>query len=211
MRYVRRPRDPATHRVRLADVLSDVRSRAGNGAPVLVGVDGPSGSGKSTLASRLAALAEAPVVEVDEFWTWGDDPAWWDQFVSDVLAPLANGRDAHFRARNWATDTAGGASGDWVTTRAAPIVVVEGVTSTRRTVADLFAYRIWVDAPERTRLRRGLARDGAQHRDAWLGWLATERDFFARDDTPARAHLRVCGEPTVSLDPAGEVLVHDSS
>jgi hypothetical protein len=162
------------------------------------------------MARSLAALAGAPVVEVDEFWTWGDDPAWWDYLVDNVLTPLAAGRDACFRARNWATDTAGRPSGDRVTIRAAELVVVEGITSTRRTVADLFTYRIWVDAPEHTRLGRGLARDGEQHRDTWLDWLEIERDFFAGDETPARAHLRVCGEATEQHAWTGEVVVRAS-
>jgi cytidylate kinase len=203
---VQRSEEFATHRVRLADVLAQARDHAPNGTPVLLGVDGPSASGKSTVARKLAALGAAVLVEVDEFWTWGDDPAWWDYFVDQVLVPLADGRDARFRARNWATDTAGVATGEWVTTSADALVVVEGVTSTRRAVADLYAYRIWVDAPEASRLRRGIARDGEQHRDAWHEWLAVERDFFAEDQTDTRAHLHVDGEPPVPCDVLGEVV-----
>lgn len=71
---MRRPREAATLRVRLADVLSEARSRAGSGTPALLGIDGPSGSGKSTVAKQLAMLGEAALIEVDDFWTWGDDP-----------------------------------------------------------------------------------------------------------------------------------------
>ncbi|MER5457633.1 hypothetical protein ABT008_22920 [Micromonospora sp. NPDC002389] len=200
--------DATTRRFRLVDVLSQARDHAEGATPVLLGIDGPSASGKSTVAKRLAALGGAVLVEVDEFWTWGDDPAWWDYFVDHVLVPLASGRDAHFRARDWATDTAGVATGEWVTTVASALVIVEGVTSTRRAVADRYAYRIWVDAPEASRLRRGIARDGEQHRDAWLDWLAVERDFFAADQTDTRAHLHVHGEPTVPCDVLDEVIVH---
>ena len=174
--------------MRLEDVLVAVRARARADRPALVGIDGPSVSGKTTLARGLADLAGAPLVEVDEFWTWGDDPRWWDHLVDEVLRPLAAGRDATYRPRDW---TSNGLEGRWAHVPAAPVVVVEGVTCTRRAVADLYACRIWVDAPEAARLHRGLERDGDQHRKTWLHWLELESRHFAEDGTAARADLRV--------------------
>lgn len=176
--------------VDLAAVLAAARARAPDGRPALVGVDGPSGSGKSTLARALAALGAAPLVEVDDFWTWDDDPRWWEHLVDGVLLPLAAGQDARYRPRDWA---AGALAAQQAHVRAAPVVVVEGVTATRRAVHHLYAYRILVDAPEAVRLGRGLERDGEHHRETWLRWLALEAQHFAQDGTAARADLRVQG------------------
>ena len=172
----------------LAAVLAAARARAPAGQPALVGVDGPSGSGKSTLARVLATLSGASLVEVDDFWTWDDDPRWWDHLVEQVLVPLAAGRDARYRPRDWA---AGALTTKWTRVAAAPVVVVEGVTATRRAVSHLYAYRVLVDAPEAVRLLRGLERDGEQHRETWLRWLALEARHFTEDGTASRADLRV--------------------
>ncbi|UIJ59565.1 (d)CMP kinase [Amycolatopsis acidiphila] len=54
------------------EVLREIRRRTAVAGIRLVGVDGPSGSGKSTFARALAALADAPVIEADDFVSWGD-------------------------------------------------------------------------------------------------------------------------------------------
>ena len=173
------------------EVLAAVARSTGGRACALVGIDGPSGSGKSTLARALAELAGAPLVEVDEFWTWGDSDEWWAYFVESVLMPIAAGGDAHHRLRDWQADPPGRPSGPWVTTPCAPLVLVEGITCTRRSVAHLYAARIWVDAQESLRLERGLVRDGVEHLHAWREWMATEAVFFAADGTADRADVRL--------------------
>ncbi len=74
-----------------------------------------------------------------------------------------------------------------------PFVVVEGVTCTRREIADRLAVRVWVEAPADERLRRGLARDGESHRHLWERWMREEDAFFARDGTRERADVVVDG------------------
>ncbi len=178
----------------LDDVVAAVRALADRRATALVGIDGPSGSGKSTLAQQVSALSAAPVVEVDDFWTWGDSDQWWDCFVRSVLVPLADGRDARYRARDWLRDEAGVPSGPWTVVPAAPVVVVEGVTCTRRAVQHVYALRVWVDAPPDERRRRGLHRDGAAAAALWEEWIAVESAFFSDDRTASRAEL-VVGAP----------------
>ncbi len=74
-----------------------------------------------------------------------------------------------------------------------PFVVLEGVTCTRREVADRLAVRVWVDAPADERLRRGVARDGESHRALWERWMREETAFFADDGTRERADVVVDG------------------
>jgi len=159
----------------------------------LVGVDGPSGGGKSTLAGALAAELEAPIIEIDDFVSWEHFADWWPRFDNQVLTPLLAGADAVFQARDW-SDWYGSSLGPWKTVSWQPIVILEGVTCTRRVVADRLACRVWVTAPADVRLARGLARDSDHHpgaRELWERWMAEEAEFFARDDTRVRADFVV--------------------
>ena len=58
-----------------------------------------------------------------------------------------------------------------------------GKTCTRRAAAARLVYRIWVDAPEDLRQRRGVERYRETHRQLWLDWMKVERQFFAEDRT----------------------------
>ena len=194
----------------LDDVVADVRQRDAAGTGIrLIGVDGPSGSGKSTLAARLAARPSAPIVAVDDFVSWSDFAGWWPRFERQVLTPLLSGADARYQARDWANDEFGASLDGWKTVAWAPLVILEGVTCTRLAAANRLAYRIWVEAPEDLRLQRGLERDGTDHRQLWLTWMAEEREFFAADGSRARADLRVTGQPTVRHDPETELVTLD--
>jgi uridine kinase len=191
-------------------VLADAGLRPAVNGTRVVAVDGHSGSGKSTLAARLARRAGAPVVQVDDFLSWGDLTSWWTRFDRELLSPLLEGRNARYQVRDWIGDEFGAGLGGWKTTDWAPLVVVEGLTCSRRDVAERLAYSIWVEAPATHRLQRGLARDGESHRQLWLDSMRQEAEFFAADGTCSRADLRVDGAPKEPHDPDTEVVVAGS-
>jgi len=180
-------------RVSLDEVVTAFSARPVRGIRI-VGVDGPAGSGKSTLTRRLADRTAAPVVEIDDFVSWSDFAGWWPRFDDQVLQPLLRGEDAHYQIRDFENDPYGRSLGRWKTLPWTPLVIFDGVTSTREAVADLLAYRIWVEAPYETRLARGLVRDGAQARHLWLAWMQEERAFFLKDAARERADLLVDGD-----------------
>ena len=173
----------------IADVLSEILSRPAVEGVRLVGIDGPSGSGKSTFARALADAAAAPLIETDDFASWIEMADWWPRFEEQVLGPLFGGSDARYQVRDWVGDEFGSSLRDWKSLRWSPFVVMEGVTCMRRAVADRLAYAVWVDAPEELRLRRGLDRDGVDHRHLWVRWQAEEARFLAEDRTRERADL----------------------
>lgn len=178
--------------VSMEEVLAEIRRRPAVAGIRLVGVDGPSGAGKSTFARALAALADAPLIEADDFVSWGDFSGWWQRFEAEVLEPLLSGRDACYRVRDWARDEFGSSlKPERKLVPWAPLVILEGVTTTRRAVSERLAYRVWVDAPREQRLQRGLTRDGDDHRHLWLRWQDEEARFFSEDDTQSRADLVV--------------------
>jgi hypothetical protein len=162
-------------------------------SPRLVGVDGPGGAGKSTIARALVdALGPgtATLVEIDDFISWTDITGWWPRLESEVLVPLLAGRDARYQARDW-SDEFGSSLGPWKTAPAAPVVVLEGISCTRRAIADRLDLAVWVEADRDLRLARGLRRDGADHRQLWLDWMTVEDEFFTADGARGRADVRV--------------------
>lgn len=164
----------------------------------LVGVDGPSGSGKSTFARRLTEVLDAPRIEIDDFVAWDDFSGWWPRFEEAVLRPVVSGSDARYQVRDWEGDPYGRSLGPWKTVNWHPVIVIEGVTSTRRSAADLLTCRVWVEAPPAVRLRRGMERDGEDHRPLWERWMAEEEIFFRDDGTRARADVVVDGTAAIA-------------
>ncbi|MEV5407701.1 hypothetical protein AB0K60_02525 [Thermopolyspora sp. NPDC052614] len=171
----------------------------------MVAIDGPAGSGKTTFAERLGAAAGAQVIHSDEFPVpWDGSPdAWFAPLTAQVLDPLRAGGPGRFRRYDWVR----GEHAEWIEVPPAPLLVLEGVAAARRATAGLLAYAIWVEAPDDLRLRRVLERDGEHLRDEWERWMRAEREWFARDDTRARADLRVLGTPgsaAAPRDPSAE-------
>ena len=195
--------------LRLDDVIAEVMERTADNGVRIIGVDGPQGSGKSTLAARIAALIGAPLVQMDDFVSWVDLVGWWPRFEAQVLNPLLSRGDAHYQVRDWENDEFGTSLNGWKTVECSPVVVLEGLTCTRAAAAERLAYRIWVEAPDEVRLRRGLERDGETHRELWLDSMTTEREFFTEDATRIRADLRVNGNPDISHDQESEVVLLD--
>jgi hypothetical protein len=191
--------------IEYAEVVRRMAARSAPGGTRIVGIDGPAGSGKSTFAARLLRhLPAATLVTVDDFVSWVDPYGWWPRFTAQVLEPLSRGRDARYQARDWVGDEFGDALGPWKTAAWAPVIVVEGAGCARQAAAPYLAYAIWVQAPDDLRLARGLDRDGEDHRELWVRWMAAERDFYAADGTRGRADLRVDAAPTFPHDPERE-------
>lgn len=193
----------------LDDLVAEIMNRPVEVGIRIVGVDGPQGSGKSTLGARIATRIGAPLIQMDDFVSWEDLVGWWPRCEVQVLTPLLSGTDAHYQVRDWKNDEFGHSLNGWKTVTWSPVVVLEGLTCTRAAVTDRLAYRIWVEAPDEVRLRRGLERDGETHRQLWMDSMRVERQFFTADATAARADLRVNGSPSVPHDQESEVVLLD--
>lgn len=156
----------------------------------LVVVDGPAGSGKTALAAQLGDALPAQVLHMDDLYEgWrGLEPAW-GRLDAGVLTPLAAGRAGRYRRFDWHLDR----FAEWHDVPVAPYLVVEGCGAGRREADEVAALRVWVEAPDDVRLRRGLDRDGEDQRDHWLAWMAAEREHYRRNATRERADVVLDG------------------
>ncbi len=180
----------------VAAVARRVRAAAPRlGGTRLVLVDGPAGSGKTTFAGRLASALgqDAVVVHLDDLyadWTITGAVA---RLRAGVLRPLTDGGPGAFHRYDWAARRF---CPDPTVVPAAPVLLVEGCGSSPRVLDPWTALRVWVEAPADLRVARGLARDGDALEFQWRRWQHTEAAEFAREDTRARADLRIDGAAT---------------
>ena len=70
------------------------------------------------------------------------------------------------------------------------VLLVEGVSSGRRSICQLLSALVWVELPGDERLERAVARDGESSRAALVTWRNVETGWFAVDRTAERATHR---------------------
>ena len=127
-------------------------------------------------------------MHVDDF--SGPQVAEWDwaRFRAQVLEPLRAGRPARYQAWDWNQNV----GGSWRDVPVGAVVLVEGVSSTRREAAVPWDLTVWVDAPPELRRQRALARDGAAMWPVWRDrWMPTEQAYGARERPQDRVDLVV--------------------
>lgn len=151
--------------------------------PVVL-IDGRSGAGKSTLARALVEDWPLPglvqLVALDSLYPGWDGLAEGAEIVRrDILAPHARGTVGVWRRHDW---TVGEPAEAHAVDPALPLIV-EGSGVLTATARDLSDVSVWVDAPEASRKRRALARDGELYRPHWDRWAAQE-EIHSADHQP---------------------------
>lgn len=159
---------------------------------MIIGIDGCGGSGKSTLAAKLQEeSSNVTVIHMDDFYlptsqqpgkqskSIGADLDW-KRVLSQVLEPISQNLEGNYQRYDWNTDSLA----EWHTVPVGGTVIIEGVYSTRRELADNYDLKIWVDCPREIRLARGLERDGEEARDTWENnWMISE-DAYVQEHRP---------------------------
>lgn len=156
----------------------------------VIALDGPGGSGKSTLAEHLSvALGRAPIVHTDDFASWETPLDWWPRLLAQVLEPLSVNKPARYQRYDWETRCLA----EWHEVPPTAFVILEGVSASRDAFRPYLGYTIWVETPREERLRRGLARDGADALDLWHAWMADEDAYILREQPVEKADLVIDG------------------
>jgi uridine kinase len=128
------------------------------------------------------------VVSTDLLATWEHPLDWWPTLEEHLLGPLAAGTTAALSVVAWVSGNP--RRGGVITVPPVDVLVLEGVSSGRREVADRLSALIWIEIADRAaRLERAVARDGEPMRRFLARWQADEDAHFAADATRARADV----------------------
>lgn len=171
---------------------------------LLIAIDGCGGSGKSTLAKVLSMnLNNVTIVQMDDFYlpssyisnkeSKENEIGFifdWQRLKNQVLVPLSENVPAKYQIYDWHADILS----KWRTIEIGGIVIIEGVYSTRRELANFYDFRIWVECPRSIRLDRGIARDGEAARNRWEKvWMPLEDKYIDAYRPQENADLVVNG------------------
>ncbi len=107
-----------------------------------------------------------------------------------VLDRLSKNKPAKYQRYDWESKTLA----EWREITADGIIVVEGVYSTKKELADFYDFKIWVECQRGLRLKRGVERDGEAMREKWVNeWMKAEDKYVEEDNPKNRADLVVNG------------------
>lgn len=172
------------------------------GEVTFIAVDGHGGSGKSTLADILAEKLRVQIIHTDDFAGWDNPLNWYQNVIEKVFEPITNGAKAlSYQPASW-----------WENHHPKPVVnqpvtdimILEGVSSSRKEFRDYISFSIFVDTPKEICLQRGVERDSGTGKskeeitDMWEKWFEEEDEYIQRDDPKENADLVVDG--TKSFD-----------
>lgn len=196
----------ACHRILRLALSSDLR-------PVIVGIDGGAGSGKSTLAcllrDRLLSLDLVVLIfSFDAFWVrskkyrallkaipqpwtlrYEDYEYDWKACRACLLLPLfSKGLTSDPMQRlAFAHALAGGGKPEH---RNGVVAILEGVTSQRKELRDLYDIRIFVSDKDGMALGRAVSRDGAEFSGYYHDvWKSREQHYLAHHRPEQAAHF----------------------
>lgn len=177
----------------LAEIVA--RATPSGRETVLVAIEGRGGSGKTTLALWLAHnVADTRVIQGDDFAIPGKQfhlDEWdWRRLRSQVVEPLSRDETARYQRYDWEEDRLA----EWHVVEPGGVMIVEGISVTRREIGGSWDLKVWVECPYELRLKRAIERDGEEMRHVWTDlWMPAEERFIEEQRPQGQADYLVLG------------------
>lgn len=169
------------------------------GRTKVVAIDGPAGSGKTTLSLALeSSLLQShqpttvETIHMDSLYNGWDDALTQTlerTLLNQIFTPLSLSKKIEYRAFDWFLN----APGPTITFDPPNILILEGVGAAQAVTRKYAALLIWIDVEPERGLARVLHRDGREIENQMRIWQSQEANFFAKDQTRERVHLRIDG------------------
>lgn len=185
-------------------LIGELNKFAKKQSTLVIGIDGCGGSGKSTFADNIKKeCSNVTIVHMDDFYLpsiqiikthptkklVGADVDW-KRVLNQVLIPISQEKEGNYQRYDWETDELA----EWQTVPVGGIVIIESVYSIRKELTDKYDFRIWIECPRETRLRRGLDRDGEEAHVMWENnWMISEDIYIKKHEPYERADIVVDG------------------
>lgn len=169
------------------------------GMPVkIVAIDGHGGAGKTYLASKLSQILDAEILHTDDFASYDNPLDWWPRMIEEALEPIRQGAESlSYERSSWYKNHDPKPVENQNVTK---VIILEGVSASRKEFRPYLTYSIWVEAPKDVYLERGIERDLAdgikskeQLEADWKQWHSYEEDYIKRDNPQQYANSVVSG------------------
>lgn len=171
----------------IEQILNTVESLRNGDEVFIVAIDGRCGSGKSTLADTLHVKTGFPLIRMDDFFLRPEqrNPARLsvpgenidhERFLSEVLSPLKEGKDAVYRPYDPHQDK----FGDPIVIHPKGVIFVEGSYCFHPDLRDRYDFRIFMTVDPKEQLKRIGRRK--QHNDVKAfkeKWIPLEEAYFS--------------------------------
>jgi len=182
----------------IVDIIQLITILASPDRSVIVGVDGGAGSGKTTFTHWFAeaikeSVNQVVIVHMDNLCVPIADRRKkyaevsdldWRRLRDQVLIPLRNGKSARFQLYDWPEDRLR----DWMLIDVGGVLLIDGVTATRRELSSYYDIRIWFSCPQDIRVSR-LSGRGDTSAEEIKHWIPSEESYIASHNSVKRAHL----------------------
>lgn len=179
----------------LTEIIREKNPKVGK--TLFIAVDGHGGSGKSTLAKWLSEKLGAEIIHTHDFAGWDNPLNWYPNVIKQVFEPIKGGVSTlSYQPASWWENHHPAPIENQPAT---PIMILEGVSSSRSEFRDYISLSIFVDTPKDVCLERGVNRDTGTGKGIeeltkiWEEWFAEEDVYIKRDNPKENADIVIDG------------------
>ncbi len=180
------------------ELVEKIKSLSRAKTPLLIALDGRSGTGKSTIATTIAEKVGGVVIEGDDFYAGGTEEEWdartseekaslcidWKRLRKEALEPLLANHSASWHPFDWKAGK--GLAEHIVTRNPTPVIVLDGVYSSRPELTDLIDLTVLVEVQDGKRRERLIGREGFSNMKDWhQRWDEAEEYYFTKVRPPS--------------------------